>query len=74
MAIELNPDFACAWDNRGSARIKTGDLQGGFIDIEKSLELELDPKNAYAFGNQGKRESFGLILESQANKYRYTTS
>lgn len=50
-AIAHSATMAFAWNNRGLARIKTGNIQEGLQDIEHSLRL--DPRNAYAYRNKG---------------------
>jgi len=44
-AIELNPNFAYAYNNRGYAKMQLGDLSGARKDITKSLEM--DSTNSY---------------------------
>lgn len=50
-AITLNRDSAYAYDNRGFAKMRLGDLAGAEQDINKSLEL--DALNSYAYKNKG---------------------
>ena len=53
-AIELSPDFAQAYHERGRAKLLIGDKEGSFEDMKRSLEL--NPKEAErlngAFDNQ----------------------
>jgi Flp pilus assembly protein TadD len=46
-AIQLNPKFSNAYNNRGFAKLQLNDLKGARIDINKSQEL--DPTNSYAY-------------------------
>ncbi|GBF94525.1 hypothetical protein Rsub_07059 [Raphidocelis subcapitata] len=39
-AIELAPDNAAAWSNRGTARLQAGRWADAYSDLSKSLELE----------------------------------
>lgn len=48
-AIELNPNFAYAYSNRGFAKMNLGDMKGAYQDIKKSLAI--DNKNSYAYKN-----------------------
>ena len=38
-AIELNPDYALAYLNRGAAKYNLGDKNGGCLDFSKAGEL-----------------------------------
>ena len=49
-AIELNPNFAEAYLNRGFVR-REGDLAGAIADYTRAIEL--DPNDATAYCNQG---------------------
>ena len=50
-AIEINLDYADAYNARGLARRQTGDLNGAFQDFNKVIEL--DPKRAEAYASRG---------------------
>lgn len=50
-AIELKPDFAYAYSNRGLAKLNLNDIKGAFKDLRRSLEL--DNSNSYAHKNLG---------------------
>lgn len=50
-AIELNPNFAYAYSNRGFAKLNLNDIKGAYKDLRKSIEL--DNTNSYAFKNLG---------------------
>ncbi len=39
-AVELDPQYAKAYNNRGNARATLGDLEGGVEDYDAALELE----------------------------------
>ena len=39
-AIELDPDYARAYNNRGNARATLGDLEQALEDYDRALELE----------------------------------
>ena len=45
-AIELKPDYADAYNNRGIARLDSGDLAGAIADYTKAIGLK--PDYAYA--------------------------
>jgi tetratricopeptide (TPR) repeat protein len=46
-AIQIDPNNACAFEERGRAKIQNGDYDRGFKDFEQSLKL--DPKRASTF-------------------------
>jgi TPR repeat protein len=50
-AIELKPDFAYAYINRGNAKRGTGDLDGAITDYSEAISL--DPKHSLAYYNRG---------------------
>jgi tetratricopeptide (TPR) repeat protein len=50
-AIRLDPNFAYAFNNRGTARSDKGDLQGAISDYDKAIHLK--PDEAVAFYNRG---------------------
>jgi tetratricopeptide (TPR) repeat protein len=50
-AIELNPNFSLAYNNRGIAYLKLGDYQKAIKDHSKAIEL--DPTLALAYNNRG---------------------
>ncbi|MEQ9427080.1 MAG: tetratricopeptide repeat protein, partial [Cyclobacteriaceae bacterium] len=41
-AIELNPESADAYNNRGIAKFRTGDIDGAIADYDKAIELNPD--------------------------------
>ena len=49
-AIELNPNFAKAYHERGRAKLLNGDKEGATEDMKK--ELELNPKESEAFNGE----------------------
>ena len=49
-AIELDPELAVAWANRGLARNQKGDWDGAIADLTKAIEL--DPGNIEAWLNR----------------------
>ena len=49
--IELNPQYAEAYNNRGIAKADSGDYQGAINDFDKAIEL--NPKQAGAHNNRG---------------------
>ncbi len=53
-AIDLDPDHAASWNNRGNARIERGDLAGAADDFTRAIEL--DP------GDPSARNNLGLVL------------
>ena len=46
-AIELKPDDAGAYNNRGNAKQTKGDLDGAIADYTKAIELKPDDAGAY---------------------------
>ncbi|MPM30527.1 hypothetical protein SDC9_77077 [bioreactor metagenome] len=61
-AIELNPNFAAAYHERGRAKLLNGDKDGSVEDMKKSLELNPREEAALSgqFDNQG--EKFDNVL------------
>ena len=49
-AIELNPDFAQAYHERGRAKLLNGDKEGSMEDMKRGLEL--NPKELQDFNGQ----------------------
>ena len=45
-AIELKPDFARAYSERGRARLMQGDKAGSLEDVKKAMELNPDGEEA----------------------------
>ena len=50
-AIELDPDFAFAYNNRGLAKAELEDNYGAIEDFTKAIEL--DPDDADAYNSRG---------------------
>jgi tetratricopeptide (TPR) repeat protein len=50
-SIELNPDFAYAYSNRGYSKLMLNDIKGAYKDLKKSISL--DNTNSYAYKNLG---------------------
>jgi tetratricopeptide (TPR) repeat protein len=50
-AIELNPKYAVAYDDRASAKGLAGDNDGALADCNKAIEL--NPRYALAYANRG---------------------
>ena len=50
-AIRLKPDFSQAFNNRGQARQRKGDLDGALEDYNQAIQLK--PENGFAFYNRG---------------------
>ncbi|WP_082720539.1 tetratricopeptide repeat protein [Fischerella sp. NIES-3754] len=53
-AIEINPNNANAYKNRGNIRAESGDKNRGIQDLQKAAEL---------FQRQGNNESYKKTLE-----------
>ena len=49
-ALELNPNFAQAYHERGRAKLLNGDKEGSWEDMKKGLEL--DPQEAKNLNGQ----------------------
>ena len=54
-AIQLNPNYADAYGNRGVARSDLGDNQGAIADYNQALKI--NPNNAKAYTNRGNARS-----------------
>ena len=71
-AIELNPNFAAAYHERGRAKLLNGDKEGSVEDMEKSLEL--NPREEAAlngqFNNQEKNSTTYWVLCIEQITYR----
>ncbi|NJO43284.1 MAG: tetratricopeptide repeat protein [Cyanobacteria bacterium RU_5_0] len=50
-AIELDPESARAYNNRGNVRRELGDNEGAIADYTRAIEL--DPNLASAYANRG---------------------
>lgn len=51
-AIEIKPDFAKAYAERGRAKNLKGDKEGAFEDLKKSIELNPEGEEAKKFEGQ----------------------
>src|SRR5262245_51729587 len=51
-AIQLKPDYADAYNNRGEAYLDKGDKERAFADFDKAIQLK--PDYADAYNNRGK--------------------
>lgn len=50
-AIELHPDYAWAYNNRGNVKDKRGDPEGALVDFTRAIEI--DARHGTAFFNRG---------------------
>ncbi len=50
-AIEIDPENAMAYNNRGNVKQYLRDLQGAIQDYDKAIEI--DPNYATAYNNRG---------------------
>ena len=50
-AIELNPNYSLAYNNRGLAKSGLKDYEGAIVDYNKAIEL--NPNYAHAYNNRG---------------------
>ena len=50
-AIELDPKYVFAYNNRGNAYEKKGEHDLAIADFDKAIEI--DPKYAFAYDNRG---------------------
>ncbi len=50
-AIQINPNFAQAYNNRGLARHNMGDKQGAISDFTQAIQI--NPNFAQAYNNRG---------------------
>jgi Flp pilus assembly protein TadD len=67
-AIQLDPDDAEAYNNRGNAFRQNGDLERAIRDYDRAIQL--NPNDAYAYINRGlayarKRENEYAIADFQ---------
>ena len=74
-AIEINPKYADAYDNRGVAKDNLKDYKGAIQDYSKAIEL--DPKYAVTYYNRGVAKIFlghkdnGCLDLSKAGKHGF---
>ncbi|KAA6307092.1 Beta-barrel assembly-enhancing protease, partial [termite gut metagenome] len=61
-AIELNPDCAAAYHERGRAKLLTGDKDGAAEDMKKNLELNPKELNALNGTFDKQEEQFDTLL------------
>jgi tetratricopeptide (TPR) repeat protein len=54
-AIQLNPQYATAYSNRGATKSALGDYTGGIQDFNQAIQL--NPKYADAYCNRGATKS-----------------
>ncbi len=54
-AIEINPQFAPAYNNRGNSKSALGDHPGAILDYDKAIEI--NPQDAPAYNNRGSAKS-----------------
>ncbi|MGA3081478.1 MAG: tetratricopeptide repeat protein [Terracidiphilus sp.] len=66
-AIRLNPDYAVAFNNRGVARYRKGDLEGALKDCNEAIRL--NPDYADAFNNRGNARGGKGDLEGALKDY-----
>jgi Flp pilus assembly protein TadD len=65
-AIEVNPEMAWAWNNRGVAHVKKGDVEQEIADFTRAIEVRPDWAEAYvnrgvAYGEMGR------VVEAEAD-------
>ena len=64
MAIELDPEYAMAYNNRGRAYLNMGQFDQAIADCNKAIEL--DPNLAIAYGNRALAYTFvGMDAEAE---------
>ncbi|OGI39209.1 MAG: hypothetical protein A2140_04985 [Candidatus Muproteobacteria bacterium RBG_16_62_13] len=51
-ALEINPRYAGAYNNRGAVKLEKGDLDGAITDLNRGLEI--NPRLAPAYNNRGR--------------------
>ncbi len=51
MAIEMNPQFFYAFNNRGNVRFQLGDFLGAIEDFDKTINI--NPEFVFAYNNRG---------------------
>ena len=59
-AIEYDPNYASAYNNRGTSKDELNDYQGAITDYTKAIELKPDYYKAYT--------NRGITLESRSTK------
>jgi tetratricopeptide (TPR) repeat protein len=55
-ALEINPRFAMAYNNRGLAYMEKGQYDNAIADFNKALQI--NPMLALAYGNRGRAYYF----------------
>ena len=68
MAIEINPNFAEAYNNRGSVKEKIKDYQGAIIDFTTAIKIK--PNYGYAYRNRGIVKEYSGDLNDACNDWR----
>ncbi|MCP2727468.1 tetratricopeptide repeat protein, partial [Limnofasciculus baicalensis] len=64
--IEINPNYANAYHNRGVARSDLGDKQSAIADYNKAIEI--NPNYAYAYYGRGNvRAALGYTKDAIAD-------
>lgn len=61
-AIDLNPNFAAAYHERGRAKLLNGDKEGSVEDMKKSLELNPKEENLNGQFNNQQAETTPNVL------------
>lgn len=74
-AIEKTPEFADAYNNRGTVKQELNDLEGAILDFERAVSLDnefvLAKYNlAEAYSNTDKLEESLSLLKQISNKYK----
>ncbi|MFM8309923.1 MAG: tetratricopeptide repeat protein, partial [Microcystis aeruginosa] len=54
-AINIKPDYAVAYNNRGNAKSDLGDKQGAIADYNQAINIK--PDHALAYNNRGNAKS-----------------
>jgi tetratricopeptide (TPR) repeat protein len=67
-AIELNPDDAGIYNNRGFAKQSKNDLAGALADYNQAIELK--PDSAVAYANRGRIEQIGFDFKDAIADYK----
>ena len=59
-ALQLDPNFANAYNNRATSRASLGDIQGSIADFTQAIQI--DPQDAITYYNRG------ILLKKYGNK------
>ena len=71
-AVHVNPDLPSAWNNRGVARVRLGDLEGAVLDYTEAMRLA--PNDAEFVFNRANAYAAGGNLPAALKDYTAATT